>query len=60
MKRAMMGRRMGRLVQRMAVSSSARDQRPVETLVKVGSGEEAPWRRVGMRIMEITQMLEVG
>lgn len=50
---------MGRLVQRMAVSSSARDQSAVVTLVKVGSGEEAPWRRVGMRMMEMTQMLGI-
>lgn len=37
----------------MAVSSSARDHRAVWTLVNVGSGDEAPWRSVGMRIIEI-------
>lgn len=48
---------MGRLVQRMAVSSSARDQSAVVTLVKDGSGEAAPRRRVGMRMVEMMQTL---
>lgn len=44
----------------MAASSSARDQSVVATLAKEGSGEAAPWRRTGMRMMEITQTLEGG
>lgn len=52
-----MGRRIGRLVHNIAVCSSARDQRAVLRLVKVGSGDAAPCRRVGMRIIEMIQTL---
>lgn len=51
---------MGRLAQRMAVSSSASDQSVVATLAKEGSDEAAPWRRTGMRITEIMQTLKGG
>lgn len=44
----------------MAVSSSASDHSAVVTLVKDGSGEAAPRRRVGMRMMEMMQMLVRG
>lgn len=53
MKRATIGRRIGRLVHSIAVSNSARDHRAVWTLVNVGSGDEAPWRSVGIRTIEM-------
>lgn len=42
------------------MSSSARDQRAVVTLVKVGSVEAAPRLRVGIRMMEMMQTLCLG
>lgn len=58
MNRANSGRRIGRLVQRMATSSSASDHRAVLVFAQVGSGFNAPERSVGMRIADIMQTLE--